>query len=62
MNSCAPTVCAARTISSAVALGLAERDVLGHGAGEEEALLRHDAELAAQRRLRDVVQVERRRS
>ena len=26
-----------------------ERDVVAHGAGEEEAFLRHDAELAAQR-------------
>ena len=32
-------------------LGPRERDVLGDGAGEEEALLRHDAELAAQRLL-----------
>ena len=58
MKSCAPTVCAARTISSGRRVGLAEGDVLGDGAGEEEALLRNDAELAAQRRLRDVVQVE----
>ena len=36
----------------------AERDVLGDRAGEEEALLRDDAELAAQRRLRHLAQVE----
>ena len=57
MNSCAPTVCAARTISSGVASGLAEGDVLGDRAGEEEALLRHDPELVAQRLLRHVVEV-----
>ena len=38
-------------------VGPAEGDVLGDGAGEEEPLLRHDAELAAQRVLRDVAQV-----
>ena len=32
-------------------VGPAEGDVLGDGAGEEEALLRHDPELAAQRLL-----------
>ena len=36
---------------------LAEGDVLADRAGEEEALLRHDPELAAQRLLRDVVEV-----
>src|SRR5207247_3542584 len=35
----------------------AEGDVLLHGAGEEEALLRDDPELPAQRLLRDVAQV-----
>src|SRR5439155_6795048 len=36
---------------------LAEGDVLGHGAGEEKAFLRHDPELVAQRLLRHVVEV-----
>src|SRR5204863_9955692 len=36
----------------------AEGDVVGDRAREEEALLRHHAELAAQGRLRDVVQVD----
>ena len=36
----------------------AECDVLGHGARKEEAFLRNDPELAAQRRLPNVVQVE----
>ena len=58
MNSCAPTVCAARTISSGRRVRLAEGDVLGDGAGEEEALLRHDPELVAQRVLRHVVEVD----
>ena len=34
-----------------------EGDVVGDGAGEQERLLRHDAELAAQRRERDVAHV-----
>ena len=36
----------------------AEGDVLRHRAGEEEAFLRHDAELAAQRALLHLVEVE----
>ena len=35
----------------------AERDVLAHRAREQEALLRHDPELAPQLLLRDVAQV-----
>src|SRR6185503_6059027 len=35
-----------------------ERDVVADGAGEEEALLRHDAELTPQGRLRDVAKVD----
>src|SRR2546423_3932396 len=35
-----------------------ERDVLGDRAREEEPLLRHDSELAAERRLRDVAEVD----
>ena len=38
-------------------VGPAEGDVLGDRAAEQKALLRDDAELAAQRRLRDVAQV-----
>ena len=38
-------------------VGAAERDVLAHGAGEEEALLRDDAELPAEALLRDVAEV-----
>ena len=37
--------------------GPAERDVVAHGAREEEALLGHDSELSAERRHRDVPQV-----
>src|SRR5439155_5261462 len=36
---------------------LAEGDVLGHGAGEAKAFLRHDPELVAKRLLRHVVEV-----
>ena len=57
MNSCAPTVWAARTMSSAGRVRPPEGDVLGDGAREEEALLRHDPELVAQRRLRHVAEV-----
>jgi hypothetical protein len=45
MKSWAPIVCAA------------EGDVLADRAGEQEAFLRNDPELAAQRRLRHVAQV-----
>src|ERR671934_8642 len=41
----------------AARVGPAEGDVLVHRAGEEEALLRHDAELPAERRLGHVAQV-----
>ena len=57
MKRCAPTASAAAAISSGAASGPAERDVLGDRAAEEEALLRHDPELAAQRVLRHVAQV-----
>ena len=39
-------------------VGAAEGDVLGDRAGEEEALLRHDPELAAERLLAHVAQVD----
>ena len=42
----------------AARLAPAERDVLGERAGEQEAFLRDDAELAAQRLLRRVAQVD----
>ena len=57
MNSSAPTACAAATISSRVASGRPKRDVVGDRAGEQEAFLRDDPELAAQRVLGDVAQV-----
>ena len=57
MNSSAPTVRAAASISSREALGPAERDVVRDRAGEEEALLRDDAELPAQRLLPHLAQV-----
>ena len=58
MKSCAPTARAAATISASRRVGTAEGDVLAHRAGEEEALLRDDPELPAQRLLRDVAQVD----
>ena len=58
MKSWAPTACAAATICSGGRVGLAEGDVLAHAAGEEEALLRDDPELAAERGLGDVAEVE----
>ena len=45
-NVVAPTACAAATISSSRRVGPAERDVVAHRAGEEEALLRHDRRAA----------------
>ena len=57
MNSCAPTVCAAAT-SSRRRVGPAEGDVVAHRAGEEEALLRDDPELAPQRLLRHLAEVD----
>ena len=57
MKSCAPTGLAALTISASVASGRANAMLSRTVPGEEEALLRHDAELAAQRRLRHVVDV-----
>lgn len=41
MKSCAPIAFAARSISSRLASGQADRDVLGDRAGEQERLLRH---------------------
>ena len=57
MNSPAPIASAAASISSSLALGTAERDVLANRPGEEEALLRHDPELAAQARRAQVAQI-----
>ena len=51
MNSSAPTARAARDDLRPGRVGAAEGDVLGDRAGEEEALLRDDPELAAQRLL-----------
>ena len=45
-NASAPTAAAAASISAREAVGPAEGDVVGDGPGEEEALLRDDAELA----------------
>ena len=57
MKSWAPTAVAAARISSLRGVRAAERDVVAHRAGEEEALLRNDPELAAERLLRHVAQV-----
>ena len=62
MKSCAPTVCAAAHDLLRRRVGPAELDVVGHRAGKEEALLRDDAELTAQRGLRHVAEIDRRRS
>ena len=58
MNASAPTARRGSLDLGAGGVGPAEGDVVGDRAGEEEALLRHDPELAAQRRLRDVAQVD----
>ena len=58
MNSCAPTAFAAAATSAGLGIRPPERDVVANGAGEEEALLRNDSELAPKRRLRDVAQVD----
>ena len=47
MNSAAPASPAARRIASAAGAGLPERDVVGHGAGEQVRLLRHPGDLGA---------------
>ena len=56
-NSVAPTVATAASISSRLASGPAEGDVFADAAGEEEALLGDDPELAPQRPLLDAAQV-----
>ena len=47
MKSWAPTARAASSTSASVAVGAAVGDVVADGAGEEERLLGHVAELAA---------------
>ena len=49
MNSSARALRAASRISSVLGLGLAVADVVGHGIVEQESILRHDADLGAQR-------------
>ena len=48
MNSCAPAVRAARSIASRAGVGMPERDVVRDGAAKQQALLEHDADVAAQ--------------
>ena len=58
MKSCAPTAWAAAATSAGLASGRAEGDVVAHRAGEEEAFLRHDPELPAERLLGHVAEVD----
>ena len=53
-----PTAAAAASTSASGRVGLAEADVRGDRAAEEERVLEHDAELAAVRAERDVAQVD----
>ena len=57
MNSSAPTARAAAADLLERRVGAAEGDVLADRGGEQEALLRHDAELPAQRAHLHVAQV-----
>ena len=56
-NESAPTAAAAASISARVASGRPNAMFSAIEPGEEEALLRHDPELRAQRRLRDLAEV-----
>ena len=58
MNSWALARRAARSTSSIGRLRVAEADVIGDGAGEEEGVLRHQADLAVQRALGDPAHVD----
>ena len=59
MNSCAPTALrGGDDLLAASRPGRPKAMFSATRAGEEEALLRHDPELAAQRLLRDVAQVD----
>ena len=53
MKSCAWATLAAAITSSSLASGLAVADVIAHRAGEQDRLLRHDADVRQQRILLD---------